>query len=225
MARIALIEDDRPVSDRYRDWILKALPQAQIDQLFTREEAEAAIVKERYDLVLLDIGIGHQPNAGVGIAVLIGSVRPLPILVVSAHPASVYRSIMKEVGVWDYLQKTMFDESEFIEVLIDMLRAAKSRPATDRLATSLTSGVTWDGKRIVLPLTASKFLSYLYEHRDRDVTYDELKRFTKSSRTLETIRKHIENIQNAFEEIGEKNPIQNVRMVGYRWRLADNKTK
>lgn len=131
MARIALIESELSTSNQYREWIQKALPDAQVDQFFTRDKAEAAVVNEHYDLVVLDISFDRQLHGGISIAVLMGSVRPTPILVVSGHQASTYRGVMMELGAWNYLQKPMFVESEFIKMVLDILREPKSHAATD----------------------------------------------------------------------------------------------
>ncbi|MCH6052633.1 response regulator, partial [Salmonella enterica] len=88
--------------------------------------AEAALSRERYDLVVLDIELGRERNAGVA---LINEINKqglgTPVLVVSAMPAAIYRSIMKALDAWDYLQKTTFDEAEFVETFLDILRTAK----------------------------------------------------------------------------------------------------
>lgn len=44
-----------------------------------------------------------------------------PVLVVSAMPAAVYRSIMKALDAWDYLQKNAVDEI-VIETVLALLR-------------------------------------------------------------------------------------------------------
>ena len=43
------------------------------------------------------------------------SCQGTPVLVVSAMPAAIYRSIMKALDAWDYLQKTTFLKTDFIE--------------------------------------------------------------------------------------------------------------
>src|SRR6185503_20528206 len=82
-------------------------------------------------LVVLDIELGRERHAGVA---LINAINRLhhgtPVLVVSAMPAAIYRGIMKALDAWDYLQKTTFEEADFIDTVLEMLRAAKDRPAT-----------------------------------------------------------------------------------------------
>ena len=132
MFQVAIIEDDPPTSHQLKQWILSAKPVITVEQWFTREEAEAAIASEDYDLVILDIELGRERHAGVAIINAINkSARGTPVLVVSAMPATIYRSIMKALDAWDYLQKTTFDEAEFVETFLDILRSARAQKGTE----------------------------------------------------------------------------------------------
>jgi hypothetical protein len=51
MYKVAIIEDDQPTSRQLRDWVLSAAPDIEVGQWFTRDNAEAAIAREDYDLV------------------------------------------------------------------------------------------------------------------------------------------------------------------------------
>lgn len=130
MARIAVIEDDLPTSNQLAGWIASAKSGIVIDQWFTRDDAEAALAREHYDAVVLDIELGRERHAGVA---LINAINKLgqgtPVLVVSAMPAAIYRSIMKALDAWDYLQKTTFEEADFIETFLDILRTTQTTPA------------------------------------------------------------------------------------------------
>ncbi len=67
MARVAVIEDDLPTSNQLKAWIESARPGITVDQWFNRDDAESAIARERYDLVVLDIELGRERHAGVAI--------------------------------------------------------------------------------------------------------------------------------------------------------------
>ena len=99
------------------------------------------------------------------------------MLVVSAMPAAIYRSIMKALDAWDYLQKTTFEEADFIETFLEILRSAKAgagpaAPAADELALDPLWQRTpiWRGERINLPLTAQRILATLYQRRGEVVS-------------------------------------------------------
>jgi hypothetical protein len=81
-------------------------------------------------VVLLDIELGRERHAGVALINAINKRHAgVPVLVVSAMPAAIYRSIMKALDAWDYLQKTTFEEADFIETFLEILRVARERKA------------------------------------------------------------------------------------------------
>ncbi|HLA35856.1 MAG TPA: response regulator [Rhodocyclaceae bacterium] len=228
MFKVAVIEDDIPTSNQLKEWIVAARPGIAVDQWFARDDAEAAIMRESYDIIVLDIELGRERHAGVAIINAINKSRQgTPVLVVSAMPATIYRSIMKALDAWDYLQKTTFAESDFIDTFLEILRAAKNRHVDERetndgdelsLDPLRQSTPLWRGKRINLPLTAQRILATLYQRRGHVVSYDELFQVVKSGRNRDNIRKHISTIREAFREFDETfDRIENIPMRGFRW--------
>ena len=228
MAKVAVIEDDVPTSNQLRSWIEAARPGLQVDQWHTRDEAEAAIARESYDLVVLDIELGRERHAGVALINAINKRHGTPVLVVSAMPATIYRGIMKALDAWDYLQKTTFTEADFIDTFLDILRAtrpaagapAKPAAASDELSLDpLRQGsALWRGQRINLPLTAQRILAALNQRRGEVVSYEDLYAVVKSGRNRDNIRKHVSTIREAFREIDPSfDAIDNVPMRGFRW--------
>lgn len=229
MARIAVIEDDPPTSGQLAGWIRAAHPAAQIEPFFTRDEAEAALARVAYDVVVLDIELGRERHAGVALINAINKQgRGTPVLVVSAMPAAIYRSIMKALDAWDYLQKTTFEEADFVETFLEILRVARERrardPAPQRPGPQLSLDPlwqrtpTWRGERINLPLTAQRILATLYQRRGQVVGYDELFEVVKSGRNRDNVRKHVSTIRDAFREVDPGfEGIENVPMRGFRW--------
>ena len=226
MARVAVIEDDVPTSNQLRGWIEAAHPGIRVDQWFSHDDAAAAIEREVYDVVVLDIELGRERHAGVALINAINKRRGTPVLVVSGMPASIYRSIMKALDAWDYLQKSDFGESEFIETFLEVLRAAKGRGtvAVPVAANELSldplrqASPMWRGQRINLPLTAQRILDALYQRRGQVVSYAELYQVVKSGRNRDNVRKHVSTIRDAFREVDPAfDGIENVPMRGFRW--------
>jgi len=229
MLKVAVIEDDIPTSNQLKGWIESAKPGIRVDQWHTRDDAEAAIARETYDLVVLDIELGRERHAGVAIINAINKSQATPVLVVSAMPATIYRSIMKALDAWDYLQKATFEEADFIETFLEILRAAKDRGAVKESAPAVADrelsvdplrqrNPIWRGERINLPLTAQRILSALYEHRGQVVTYEQLFQVVKSGRNRDNIRKHVSTIRDAFREVDPDFAcIENIPMRGFRW--------
>jgi DNA-binding response OmpR family regulator len=231
VVRVAVIEDDVPTSNQLRGWIESARPGTTVDQWFGRDDAIAAVERERYDLVVLDIELGRERHAGVAVINAINKRGGTPVLVVSGMPASIYRGIMKALGAWDYLQKSDFVESEFVETFLEMLREVESRRRAQPAATAPASELRldplrqhsplWRGQRINLPMTAQRILAALYEHRGQVVSYDQLYQVVKSGRNRDNVRKHVSTIRDAFREIDPHfDAIENVPMRGFRWTDA-----
>ena len=232
MPRIAVIEDDPTTSEQLSGWIRAARPELTVDQWFDRDAAEAALLRERYDLVVLDIELGRERNAGVA---LINEINKqalgTPVLVVSAMPAAIYRSIMKALDAWDYLQKTTFDEAEFVETFLDILRTARLREpravaktaADDSLQLDPLKQRTpmWRGQRINLPLTAQRILATLHARTGEVVSYEDLFDVVKSGRNRDNVRKHVATIRDAFRDVDPAfDGIENIPMRGFRWAGA-----
>jgi DNA-binding response OmpR family regulator len=239
MVTVAVIEDDVPTSNQLAGWIASARPGIRIDQWFDRDSAEAAIGREAYDLVVLDIELGRERHAGVALinAINVNATHKrhaTPVLVVSAMPATLYRSIMKALDAWDYLQKTTFSEADFIDTFLDILRATRAAtpvaakpvmPVAEADELSLDplrqGSALWRGQRINLPLTAQRILATLNARRGEVVSYDELYQVVKSGRNRDNIRKHVSTIREAFREIDPGfDGIENVPMRGFRWGAA-----
>ena len=231
--RIAVVEDDPPTRDQLVGWLRAARPDAHITTLGDRDGAEAVLTAERFDLVTLDLELGRERHAGIALINLLNK-RSLgtPVLVVSAMPAALYRSIMKALDAWDYLQKTQFDEIEFIETVLALLRQtaraeargaeieppSESDPQIDPLR---QRSPTWRGQRLNLPLTAQRILSTLLQHRGEVVSYDQLFEVVKTGRNKDNVRKHVATIRDALRDIEPAfDGIENVPMRGFRWNSA-----
>lgn len=229
MLNIADMEDDPPMSAQLRGWIKSARPDAHVDQWFTRDDAEAAIYRQRYNLVIMDIELGRERHAGVALINAINKQHAKPVLVVSAMPATIYRSIMKALDAWDYLQKTTFEEADFVDTFLEILRASKAQRERDaKLPEAATvelsldplrqSSPKWCGQRINLPLTAQRILVALHEHQGQVVSHENLFQVVKSGRNRDNVRKNISTIRDVFREIDpEFDAIENVPMRGFRW--------
>jgi DNA-binding response OmpR family regulator len=142
-------------------------------------------------------------------------------------PAAVYRSIMKALDAWDYLQKTTFDEGEFIETLLEILRARRGPTGAGSGADAAAelvldplhqASALFRGQRVNLPLTAQRILAVLHARRGEVVSYDELYAAIKSGRNRDNVRKHVSTIREALREIEPAfDGIENVPMRGFRW--------
>ena len=138
---------------------------------------------------------------------------------------------MKALDAWDYLQKTAFEERDFIDTFLDILRAS-AKKATDEIDAGGADDElsldplwqrtpTWRGERINLPLTAQRILATLYRRAGEVVSYEDLFEVVKSGRNRDNVRKHVSTIREAFREIDpDFDGIENVPLRGFRWAVA-----
>jgi hypothetical protein len=126
-------------------------------------------------------------------------------------PATIYRSIMKALDAWDYLQKTTFSEADFVDTVLEILRTARDRnpgkpclPVGEELSLDplRQEAPRWRGQRVNLPLTAQRILATLYEKRGQVVSYDELFQVVKSGRNRDNIRKHMADCLVQYRNYG-----------------------
>ena len=177
---------------------------------------------------MLDIELGRERHAGVAVINAINKRGGTRVLVVSGMPASIYRSIMKALDAWDYLQKSDFVEHDFIETFLEMLRSTKGRAPATTAAVSDELSPRPAAARVRRPGAAERIkpavdraahpAAALYQRRGQVVSYDDLFQVVKSGRNRDNVRKHVSTIRDAFREIDPAfDAIENVPMRGFRW--------
>lgn len=229
--KIAVIEDDRATNDLFSRWLRDLEDDGRtidIRQFLNRDDAEIALRQTRFDLICLDIQLGHERNAGIGLIRTMHATRQGPVLVISGAPAETYRSIMKELDAWDYLVKPLTEENRdsFLEFVSRALRqkAQPAEPSRAKAATQLEidplnrTSARYDGQRINLPLTGQRIAKLLSDRIGQLVTYNELYQLIPTGHNTTNIRAHIQVIRNAIKDVDSGfDAIQSVPMAGYMW--------
>lgn len=224
MKKIAVIEDSRDVNEALAEFCRKLGDDFEIDQFYNRADAEDAIVRINYSLIVLDIELPPEKNAGIGIVYTNVSNFKSPVLVVSGLEQSIYKNVMTQLNVWDYLEKPISaDGQEFISSALRILRAKSDTPAiqtTDLILYENSTGkVTYDGRPLNLPQTAKLILMKTYERRGKYVPYEDYYDLVKSGKNPESIRQHIKTIRDALTDAGvESEHIVVIRMKGVQWQ-------
>lgn len=236
MPTIAIIEDDQATSELFEGWLKAYDPQFSITRYSDRASAELAIKTLHFDLVLLDIMIGADTTAGVGLIHQIGKHQQCPVIVISGHPADLYRGIMLELEAWDYLQKPV-SQSAVTEIVKHALRkyvpsdSPRSQAGTDSPANhaeTLPDGLsidpigkrypTWRGERLVLSLTQQKILHIIAKSQGTPVPYRQLVQAVPYAGGAGAVRTHMVRIRQAFKDIDpDFQSIRNVALLGYVW--------
>ncbi|RZO10684.1 response regulator transcription factor [Pseudomonas moorei] len=223
MYKIAIIEDSEAVNNALAGFCRKFNGDTEVDQFFDRASAEAAIKENNYSLIVLDIELPPERNAGIGIINENSKCYRSPVMVVSGLDSSVYRSIMYELDVWDFLEKPIApDGQSFLAAAMRVLRAQQSTQVEeveeDLTINHNTAKASYKGKRLNIPQTAKMILYKIYKAKGALVSYEDLFELVKSGKNKESIRQHIKTIRDALKDVGElKDHVEVIRMKGVRW--------
>ena len=144
--RLLLVEDDRMIAESLRAAL--RLEGHAVDWVRDAAAAQATLATERFDLVLLDLGLpadsapGAPARAGAGLAVLRslrGRSDATPVIVLTARDAPGDKVAGLDAGADDYLVKP-FDLDE----LAARMRAVQRRHAGRGQSALVFGGVTLD---------------------------------------------------------------------------------
>jgi two-component system OmpR family response regulator/two-component system response regulator QseB len=149
--RILLVEDDRMIGDSVRT----ALRQDgyAVDWVYDGRAADAALASERFDLVLLDLGLPHKDGLDV-LRALRARKDDTPVIVLTARDALADRVAGLDAGADDYVVKP-FELEELAARMRALLRrrAGRAEPVYEAHGVRVdpaTREVTRDGVPVVL---------------------------------------------------------------------------
>jgi two-component system response regulator MprA len=219
-----LVVDDDPVLRRSLERVLR-LAAYDVDLVDHGQAALAALGRERYSAVVLDVGMPHPDGLEVCRRIRAGGDRT-PVVMLTAREAVSDRVDGLEAGADDYVVKPFA-----IEELLARLRAvirrttgvAGGRPLSfaDLTLDAATREVSRGGQRILLSSTEFALLEALMSNAGRVLTRSALYEsvwgydFGRGSKTLEV---YIGYLRRKTEAGGASRLIQTVRDVGYVMR-------
>ena len=218
--KILVIEDE----PRLAEQLEAALRQAgyAVDRARDGEQGDFLGATERYDAVILDLGLPKLD----GLTVLRrwrDAGNPVPVLVLTARGTWHEKVQGIDGGADDYVSKP-FRMEELLARLRALIRRASGQTAPQLRSGSVlldarTSKVTLDGAPVKLTSHEYRVLSYLMHHRGRVVPQTELvehiysQSFDRDSNTVEVF------IARLRRKLGSE-AIETVRGMGYRMRDA-----
>jgi two-component system OmpR family response regulator len=227
---IALIEDDQVILDNYADFL--AGLGFEVDKYSSKATALNGLASRPPELVLLDVSLNGERDAGFAICADIRRHTPLlPVIFLSSHDADVDRISGLRLGADDYITKDV--SLDFLVVRIEALFRRR-----DAYTTALTgisdpppmderptiqfdlqrSTVTWCSTPVDLSLTQFWILHELCRLPGQARTTDDLMRAAKLTVEPNTIAAHIKAIRSAFLQIDSRfDRIRTERGRGYRW--------
>jgi two-component system OmpR family response regulator len=197
-----------------------------------REAAMRYFATETPDLVLLDISLGHELEAGFEICrELRKQSDTLPIVFLTSHVSDFDKISGMRLGADDYLTKDIN-----LDYLIVRIRALLNRVnslrnhATDNTPNEVTRGdlkinldqlsITWKSQRVELSLTQFWMVHSLVSHPGHVRSHAQLMEAASITVEPNTIAAHIKSIRDGFQKIDpDFRCIQTERGIGYRWRM------
>lgn len=227
---VALVEDDQVILDNYGDFLLGL--GFNVDKYSSKTAALNGLVNRTPELVLLDVSLNGERDAGFAICADIRRHSPLlPIIFLSSHDADVDRISGLRLGADDYITKDV--SLDFLVVRIEALfrrRDTYAAISTDRsnpppaeessdIEFDLRrSTVKWRAMLVDLSLTQFWILHELCRSPGHARTTNDLMRAANLTVEPNTIAAHIKAIRSAFLEIDPRfEGIRTERGRGYRW--------
>lgn len=225
---IAIVEDDPDQRDNYVDAITKK--GYSVIAYSSREQALEGFERELPDLVILDIILGEEVDAGFEICrdLLVKS-PSLPVIFLTERITEIDTISGLRLGAWDYLCKPISLEY-LAEKISSLLRIQEARgqssggTSTAKVVGNLSLDqeallVSWKSEPINLSGTEFRMLAKLVRVPGHAVSYDTLMNATMQSLvTNNTINTHMRNIRKKFESIdADFNCIKSEYGFGYRW--------
>jgi two-component system, OmpR family, response regulator len=228
MARsIAIVEDEPAIRANFSDALMRI--GYQVRGYASRREAQQGFAVNLPDLVIIDVGLGDEPEGGFDLCrELRARSASLPIMFLTARDADFDIISGLRLGADDYLTKDI-SLPHLTARIVTLFRRVDvlSRPATNEVVVkhgALTleaerMRVTWNGEDVPLTVTEFWMVHTLVRFPGHVKSRDQLMREAQVVVDDATITSHIKRIRKKFLAIDPAfDAIDTVHGAGYRWR-------
>jgi two-component system OmpR family response regulator len=228
MYTIGYVEDNHAIRENYAEYLTEA--GFVVVAFDNAQDALSCFQDKMPDVLLLDIGLGRQRDAGLQLCLDIRRFhKAVPIVFLTSHDTDFERISGLRMGADDYITKDT--DIEYILVRIETLirrnQAIQEVAANRRLNTRTDADlsiddqrcrVTWKGKGVALSLTQFWILTALVRAQGVMKTHDDLMKAANIVVEPNTIAAHIKSIRNSFKMHNpDFNNIKTLRGIGYQW--------
>jgi two-component system, OmpR family, response regulator len=230
MRRVLLVEDDDVIRRNYET--LLGAHRLSVCACATKSDAIDAFSREAFDVVILDVMLGHEYEAGFSLCQAFReNTKTTPIIFLTERSEDHDRISGLRLGADDYLTK-MTTSGPFLVARINALirrveslvggKAAPTTPARKqgsrlRIDERL-SRAYWHDTQLDLSLTRFWILQDLFEHSGEVRSPTELMRAAHITVEPNTISAHIKSIREELKKITPTfECIKAERGLGYRW--------
>lgn len=224
---IAIVEDEPEIRANYEEALRRY--GFEVAGFADRGTATQAFALRLPDLVIIDVGLGDEPEGGFELCRHLRARAPaLPILFLTARDSDLDVISGLRLGADDYLSKAISipQLTARVNALFRRLDAVR-QPAAKENVLSLRAlrlelerlRITWNAVEVPLTLTEFWMVHALVRHPGHVRSRDQLMREAEVVVDDATITSHIKRIRRKFEAIDAAfNEIDTVHGAGYRWR-------
>jgi two-component system OmpR family response regulator len=224
---IAIVEDEFALLANYRD-IFERHGYG-VSAYADRPAALAGFEQRLPDMVVIDIGLGDEPEGGYELCrALRARSEELPIVFLTARDSEIDEISGLRLGADDYLSKNISATHLMARVnrLFQRVEALRGKSVVDNVRSigectvdADRMIVMWAGARVDLSLTEFWIVSSLIERPGHMRTRQQLMTAANICVDEGTVTSHIKRIRRKFKEVDpEADPIQTEYGIGYRWR-------
>lgn len=223
---IIIVEDEADLLANYRASLEKH--GYRITGLSNRQQAEQFFTDQLGDLVILDVGLGHEADAGFQLCQMLRSrSATLPILMLTARDDEIDVVSGLRLGADDYLSKDISMPHLLARVagLFRRQSAAQSsqqdQPIDQGDLRILVDNLQLFWKDQLLDLTVTEFwmVQALARYPGQVKTREQLMKDANVYVDDSTITSHIKRIRRKFQKTDpEFDQIDTVHGMGYRWK-------
>ena len=226
--KIAIVEDDPDQRHNYRTALEKQ--GYKVAAYEDRASAREAMTRAMPDLVVLDIILGHEIDAGFQLCRELLTLEPsLPVIFLTERVDEIDKISGLRLGAWDYQPKPV-SLGFLVERIASLLRLKELRenPTTNARPARQTGHLSidedamhihWREQLLNLTITEFRLIAALARRPGYPVTYEALMQATiQQYVTRNTINTHMRNIRRKFCALDSNFAcIDNEYGYGYRW--------
>lgn len=225
--RVAIVEDEPAIRANYAEALARYGHEVQA--FADRASARAAFALRLPDLVIIDVGLGEEPEGGFDLCrELRARSASLPILFLTARDSDLDVVSGLRLGADDYLSKSISlpQLTARVQALFRRIEALRQPAARDTVV-SLRAvrlelermSVTCNGHDVPLTVTEFWMVHALLRHPGHVKSREQLMREAQVVVDDATVTSHIKRIRRKFEQIAPGfDEIETLHGAGYRWR-------
>ncbi|WP_039960690.1 proteobacterial dedicated sortase system response regulator [endosymbiont of Riftia pachyptila] len=223
---IAIVEDEPAIRDNYTDYLTRQ--GYRVNGYASRQAASSAFGRQLPDLVILDIGLQDEPDAGFELCRELRSRSAnLPIIFLTARDDEFDTVSGLRLGADDYLTKSISlpQIAARIAALFRRLDALQTQQSSDNILTpgSLRLDLDrltahWREQPVELTLTEFWMVHALARHPGHVRSRDQLMEEANILVDAASVSTHIKRIRQKFQQLDAGfSAIDAVYGAGYRW--------